>query len=36
MSIRILWEFFAAAIGTMALALLFHVPKIYYAFCGLI
>ena len=27
MSIRILWEFFAAATGTMAFALLFHVPK---------
>lgn len=36
MSIRILWEFFAAATGTMAFALLFHVPKKYYPFCGLI
>ena len=36
MNIRILWEFFAAALGTMAFALLFHVPRKYYGYCGLI
>ena len=36
MTIRILWEFFAAALGTMAFALLFHVPRRYYPICGLI
>ena len=36
MSIRIIWEFFAAALGTMAFALLCHVPRKYYPFCGLI
>lgn len=36
MSVRILWEFLAACVGTMAFALLFQVPKRYYGFCGLI
>ncbi len=36
MNIRILIEFFAAALGTMAFALLFHVPRKYYPYCGLI
>ncbi len=36
MNIRILIEFFAAALGTMAFALLFHVPRKYYLYCGLI
>ena len=35
MSIRIIWEFFAAALGTMAFALLFHVPRKYYPFSGI-
>lgn len=36
MSIRILWEFVAACVGTMAFALLFHVPRRFYILCGLI
>ncbi len=36
MSLRILWEFLAACIGTVAFALLFQVPKKYYGLCGLI
>lgn len=36
MSARTFLEFFAAALGTMAFALLFHVPKKYYPYCGLI
>ena len=36
MSVRILWEFLAACIGTVAFALLFQVPKKYYGLCGLI
>lgn len=36
MSVRILWEFLAACIGTMAFALLFQVPRKYYGLCGLI
>ena len=36
MTERIAWEFLAACVGTMAFALLFHVPKRYYLLCGLI
>lgn len=36
MSVRILWEFLAACVGTMAFALLFQVPKRFYILCGLI
>ena len=36
MTIRILWEFLAACLGTIAFALLFQVPKKYYLGCGLI
>ena len=36
MTERIIWEFLAACIGTIAFALLFQVPKKYYALCGLI
>lgn len=36
MSIRILWEFLEACIGTVAFALLFQVPGKYYGQCGLI
>lgn len=36
MTIRILWEFGAAFAGTIAFALLFHVPAKYYRYCGFI
>lgn len=36
MSVRLIGEFFAAYIGTIAFALLFQVPKKYYGYCGLI
>ena len=36
MTERIAWEFLAACVGTIAFALLFHVPKRYYLLCGLI
>lgn len=36
MSGRIILEFFAAGAGTIAFALLFHVPQKYYPYCGLI
>lgn len=35
MSVRILWEFLAAFVGTTAFALLFQVPSRYYFLCGL-
>lgn len=36
LSLRIIIEFFAAYIGTIAFALLFQVPGKYYGYCGLI
>ncbi len=36
MSMAVIWEIAAAAVGTMAFSLLFGVPKKYYPYCGLI
>ncbi len=36
MSPRLFFEFFAAFFGTIAFALLFQVPGMYYKYCGLI
>ena len=34
-TIRLIAEFFAACVGTIAFALLFQVPRKYYLYCGL-
>lgn len=34
-TIRLIAEFFAACIGTIAFALLFQVPRKYYLYCGI-
>ena len=36
MSMHLFFEFLNAAVGTMAFALLFQVPKQYYVNCGII
>ena len=33
-TIRLIAEFFAACVGTIAFALLFQVPRKYYLYCG--
>ena len=35
MSVHLIFEFLTAFVGTIAFALLFHVPKEYYVNCGL-
>ena len=34
-TIRLIAEFFAACVGTIAFALLFQVPRKYYLYCGI-